>query len=217
MCAKLSLPRLMVVTDRHATGGRDLVDVLAAAAAGGARFFQVRERDLPPDVLSELVEDIKSALPPGTLIVVNGRPEMARECGCGLHLSAAAPLPEKPLPEPWGRAVHDEAETARALSDGARYLVVGTIYPTPSKPGFAGAGPQLVRRVVAAAGTVPVFAIGGVDEARIAELREAGAYGAAVRRAVLGAADPAAAARRLVRALGAHPSGRSGAASASAS
>ena len=74
-----------------------------------------------------------------------------------------------------------------------------------------------MRRVAAAAGAVPVFAIGGVDEGRIAELREAGAYGAAVRRAVLGAADPAAAARRLLRALGARPSGRSGAEAASAS
>jgi thiamine monophosphate synthase len=38
-----ALPRLCVVTDRKATGGRSLVDVVRAAREGGARLVQLRE------------------------------------------------------------------------------------------------------------------------------------------------------------------------------
>ncbi len=197
------LPSLMLVTDRHATRGRDIVDVVAAACGGGLRLVQVRERDLPALAVRDLVLDIHDAVPPGTLILLNGRPELALELGCGMHLSSAAPLPpDGERPEPWGRAVHDAAEAASASAAGATYLTAGTIFPTPAKPGFAGKGLPFLRQIVEAANGVPVYAIGGVDEERIADLRGAGAYGVAVRRVILEASRPGEAVRRLLAALG---------------
>ena len=195
-----SLPRLMLVTDRHFTNGRDLVDVIAEACTAGLRFIQVRERDLPGRIVRDLVRDLLDVVAPGTHIVVNGRAEVAEETGCGLHLPAAAPYAD-PLPALWGRAVHDEKEARRAVSGGARYLVVGTIFPTPSKPQDPGTGVGLIERIVAVARDVPVFAIGGVDAGRVAEVRSAGAYGVAVRRAILSAREPAAATRELLERL----------------
>lgn len=204
----IELSRLMLVTDRHVTAGRDLVDVIEDACRGGLRLIQLRERDLPADAIAELVEDLRAVVPADVTLLVNGRPDLAVELGCGVHLSSAAPQPDLVLPQPWGRAVHDEEEARRALSAGAGYLVAGTIYPTPSKPGFAGRGLAFVEAIVDLADPVPVFAIGGIELTRVAEVRAAGAHGIAVRRAILEAASPAEAARRLLAAAERAPSGR---------
>jgi thiamine-phosphate pyrophosphorylase len=198
-----ALPRLMLVTDRTVTGGRDLIDIVAQAVEGGVRFVQVRERDLPRDVLLELVLDLREALPSEVLVVVNGRGDVARETGAGLHLPAAAPLAGQERPEFWGRAVHTAEEAAAAAVEKPHYVVVGTIFPTPSKPQYPGAGLGLVTNVARACGDIPVYAIGGVDASRVPELRAAGAYGVAVRRALLQARRPKDAAKELLRAFGA--------------
>ncbi|MBP7147621.1 MAG: thiamine phosphate synthase [Acidobacteria bacterium] len=194
------LPRLMLVTDRRACATRELVEIVAGAAAGGLRLVQVRERDLPAEELLDLVGLIRAALGPGGTVLVNGDADSARRAGAGLHL-AAREAPADAPPRPFGRSVHDAEEARRALAERPDYLVVGTIFATDSKPGRAGAGPGLVRAVARLAGTTPVFAIGGIDETRVATVLAAGAWGVAVRGAILCAARPAEAARSLARAL----------------
>ena len=72
--ATLDLPRLMLVTDRRRTRGRDLVPCVAQAVSGGVGLVQVREPDLPDDELRELVRRIRDAVGTRTTIVVNGEP-----------------------------------------------------------------------------------------------------------------------------------------------
>ena len=59
------------------------------------------------------------------------------------------------------------------------------------------------REIVAAAGGVPVLAIGGITPERVRAAVGAGATGIAVRSDVLSAPDPEQAARLLARSLGA--------------
>jgi thiamine-phosphate pyrophosphorylase len=66
---------------------------------------------------------------------------------------------------------------------------VGSIYPTASHPDRQPAGPELVTRTARLG--LPVIAIGGVTPDRVAELKEAGAYGVAAIRALWHAVDPA--------------------------
>jgi thiamine-phosphate pyrophosphorylase len=194
--------RLMLVTDRHETHGRDLIEVVAAAVAGGVDLVQVRERDLPDDQLTVLLLRLRERLrsmPAG--ILVNGRPALARALGLGLHLAATAPRPDAPRPTCYGRAAHDEREARQALEDGVAYLVVGPVFPTSSKPGHPGAGLDLVTRVARLAARTPVFAIGGLTPDRVGPVLAAGAHGVAVRGAILAAPDPAATARAFADAL----------------
>jgi thiamine-phosphate pyrophosphorylase len=101
------------------------------------------------------------------------------------------------LPRGWiGRSVHDPAEAAAAVEEGADFLLVGSVYPTASHPGRPAAGLELVR--AAAAFGRPVVAIGGMDAERAARARDAGAYGVAAIGALWDAADPAAAAAALL-------------------
>jgi thiamine-phosphate pyrophosphorylase len=102
-----------------------------------------------------------------------------------------------------GVSVHGAREAVEAARDGANFLILGTIHPTPSHPGRDGAGPELIRATrdeLDAGGfdRVGIVAIGGIDAANMVETFAAGAAGVAVQRAVWEATDPAAAAGRLV-------------------
>ena len=69
------------------------------------------------------------------------------------------------------------------------------MFATPVKADKKVIGPAGVA-ALAAAVTVPVFAIGGIDESNIGRLVDVGVRRACVIRAVAGAADPEQAARR---------------------
>ncbi len=93
-----------------------------------------------------------------------------------------------------GVSTHTDVQIDAATE--ADYLGVGPVHPTPTKPGRPGVGLGLVRYAAAHA-MAPFFAIGGLNEANVDEVLEAGARRVAVVRAIAGADDPAEAARRL--------------------
>lgn len=193
-------PWLMLVTDRHLAPACGLVAVVEQAVAGGVDLVQVREKDLPDAELLQLTRAIVRAAAGRALVVVNGRPDVARQAGVGLHLPEAAPHPPEPPPL-WGRSVHGPDQAARAAATRPAYLVAGPVFPTDSKPGARPLGPQGLQAIVRAAAGIPVLAIGGIDPERVAPVLRAGAAGVAVRGAILKADDPRAAARSLRAAL----------------
>ena len=158
----VTLPRLMLVTDRLATRGRDLVDVVEAAVAAGVGLVQVRERDLSEAAVETLLGRLLDRLRGSDArLVVNGHPALARAFGIGLHLPAAAPTAAPRLTFT-GRSVHDEEEAMRARAEGVSYVVAGPIFPTGSKPGHPGAGLALLGRLGPIVAPTPIFAIGGL-------------------------------------------------------
>ena len=190
----------MLVTDRGATGGRGLVEIVSAAVEGGADAVQVREKDLADGELRELVMRVQQAVAGRALVLVNGRPSVAAETGAGLHLPAYAGALRQRFPV-WGRSVHSPREAGRRMEEGPGYLLVGHVFETESKPGRPGGGLGLVRETVEAAGSLPVLAIGGIDERNAGAVIGAGAAGVAVRGAVLHAREPEAAARSIREAV----------------
>ncbi len=195
----------MLVTDRHHSS-LPLPQAVARAVAGGVGVVQLREKDLPAGELLALALELRWAMTDKALLVINDRVDVALACHAqGVH------LPEAGLPVAVarrlvgegmlvGRSVHGLKEALRAQEEGADYVVLGPIYPTRSHPGTVGVGPQLVREVAGAL-KIPVLAIGGIDEGRVAEVVGAGAAGIAVISAILGSGDTLAAARRLREAL----------------
>lgn len=159
----------------------------------------------------------------GGWLVVNGRPDVALAAGArAVQLGRTALGVEETLRMvracagrlATGASVHDAEGALRAAREGADYIVLGTIYATPSHPGVEGSGPAAVsavrRRLTAhrlavhrpsARRPPPILAIGGVGADRIEEVTQAGAYGIVVGRAVWSAPDPARAALGLRRQL----------------
>jgi thiamine-phosphate pyrophosphorylase len=138
---------------------------------------------------------------------VNDRVDVALAVGAdGVHVgggSMPAAVARRLLP-PGARvgvSTHAPAEVAAAAAAGADFAFFGPVYATPAKAAFGPPQGEARLREAAAAAALPVLAIGGVTAARAAAVREAGAAGVAVVRAVLGADDPAAATRALLAAL----------------
>lgn len=209
------LPRLHLVTDdrlvgapgfeRRAAalldaGGSRVALHLRAPAAGGRRLYEIG---------AALVPEARTA---GALVLVNDRLDVALACGAdGVQLGARAigiPLARElvarapsvagahPLV---GASVHGVAEARAAAAAGADFLLVGTLYATPSHPGRSGSGTRVLRdlRELGA----PCIGIGGITPARVEEVREAGGWGVAVVRGVWDAVDAEAALHEYLRVM----------------
>lgn len=182
-------PVICMITDRHRLGaGSDdaLVERVAAAARAGVHLIQIRERDLDGRTLTRLVERCARAVRgTGARILVNDRVDVAIAGGAhGVHLrgdSVAAARVRAIAPEAFvvGRSVHtiDEARDA-ARDGGLDYLLFGTVFETPSKPGAAAVGTAMLAEVSGST-ALPVLAVGGVILERVPELARAGAAGVA--------------------------------------
>lgn len=214
----LAAARLYLCTDARRERG-DLADFADAALAGGVDIIQLRDKGSageqrfgPLEARDELAACeilAGAARRHGALFAVNDRADIARAAGADvLHLGQGdLPLaiareivgPDVLL----GASTHNADQAVAAARGEADYFCVGPCWPTPTKPDREAPGLPLVR-VAAESGTAkPWFAIGGIDERRLAEVLEAGARRIVVVRAITAAADPRAAAARLRSALAA--------------
>ena len=185
-------PVLCLVTDRARLGGatqddtRPLLALIAAAVDVGIDLVQVREADLGDRALVRLVTRAATlAERSSTRIVVNDRFDIALAAGAhGVHLKSRSVPAERlrpHVPAEWivGRSVHSLAEAQQVTAEpGLDYVVLGTVFPTRSKPGQAPLGVEPLRRAAAAV-PVPILAIGGITPERVAEVARSGAAGIA--------------------------------------
>ena len=195
-----ALPRVVLVTDRRATAGRDLVEVVRTALDVGLPAVQLREKDLSGRELFALAETLREATArSGALLLVNDRVDVAIAAGAdGVHLGGGS-MPvvvARRLVGPdalIGVSTHVPGE---APAD-ADFAFFGPVWETPGKTAVDPA--RLAEAVAATA--VPILAIGGVTAARVSEALAAGARGVAVIREILAAREPAAATQGLLAAL----------------
>lgn len=195
---------ITVVTDRK-RATRGLVELCREAARAGADFIQVREKDLESRDLFGLVAELVAAVSgTGARVLVNGRPDIALAAG-----AAGVQLPEDGLPVIGvkrafpamivGASRHDADGAGRAAAEGADFVVLGPLFPTPGKEGAA-LGLEAFGSIARGAG-LPVHAIGGIDAASAAGAVRAGAAGVAAIRPFLD--DPGRGVRELKAAVGA--------------
>ena len=191
----------MLVTDRHASAGRDLIAVVAAALDAGLPAVQLRDKDIPGGPLFALAERLRAATArTGALLFVNDRVDVALAVGAdGVHLGGGS-MPAEVARRLLGAdaLIGVSTHAPGEVPADADLAFFGPVYATPSKAGAQGEA-RLADAVRAAA--IPVLAIGGVTAARVPAVRTAGAAGAAVIRAILADTDPAAATRALLAAL----------------
>ena len=200
------LPRLHAITDAGVLAHADLgIRAAALAAAGPALALHARDRTATTRHLAAVAARfVALARPAEAAVLVSGRPDVAAAVGAqGVQLAATDLTPadaRRVMPRGWiGRSVHSAEEAAAARGEGADFLIVGPIYPTPTHPGSPGSGPGLIRACAAVG--LPVIAIGGVTAERIPELVAAGAYGVAAIRALWDGQDPARAATEILELL----------------
>ena len=142
----------------------------------------------------------------GVPLILNDRPDMVQDAGAdGVHVGqddvsverARGLLgPERII----GLSTHTPKQIDLALATGVDYIGVGPVHATPTKPGRAAVGTELVAYAAATA-EIPFFAIGGIELSTVGAAVAAGAKRIAVVRAITGAVDSESAARELRAAL----------------
>jgi len=190
---------------------RRIYEPLFAAAIP---VVQLRMKGAGAAAMLAVMDELCESRPPGTLLVVNDRLDVALAAGAdGVHLGqddlplAAARRIAVGCGKPElliGISTHDEAQAAAALRGGADYIAFGPVYTTSSK-----ANPDLVvglerLSALCRGSTRPVVAIGGITLDSAPAIAAAGAHCAAIISAVNSSSDIRAAAAQ-VQALFAGP------------
>jgi len=176
---------LYSITDRTQLQG-SVVSFVECAARAGVDWVQIREKDLSDTELYELARECAARISSmSTLLLVNGRPDIARAAGAhGVHLPSCSLSPasvRRIVPREFlvGVSCHDLAEVQCAEGEGADFAVFGPVFDTPSKRRF---GPPVgVSELARACGAVsiPVLALGGVTIENASSCMDAGAGGLA--------------------------------------
>jgi thiamine-phosphate pyrophosphorylase len=172
------------ITDRGQLGSMQaLIGTIARNLTAGVEWIQLRERELAARDLFALTQAVlQLPNPHGTKILVNDRTDVALAAGAaGVHLrghSIAASRIRAMAPADFliGVSCHSVDDVAWAESEGASFAVIAPVYETLGK------GPAVGLEMLAAAARsvrIPVLALGGVNESRIAECLQAGAAGIA--------------------------------------
>jgi thiamine-phosphate pyrophosphorylase len=136
------------------------------------------------------------------LFIVNDRPDITALCGAdGVHLgqddvppsAARRVVPSSCL---IGVSTHTIEQVEAAVTEAPDYVAVGPMFQTPTKPQDHIAGPRLLTETRDLT-SLPLVAIGGIEEHNVAEVIAAGANCVCVCSSVISQADVTAAASRL--------------------
>lgn len=200
---------LYLVTDALLTGGRGVVETVAAALDGGVTLVQLRD---PHGTTRALVETARALLavtrPRGVPLIVNDRVDVMLAAGAdGVHVGAhdMDPATARRLIGPdaiLGLSITTQAELDTFDLGPVDYLGVGPVFATATKPDAAPAMGVEGLAAIRLATALPIVAIGGLGLGNCSAAVAAGADGIAVVSAIMAAADPAAAAHALRGATG---------------
>lgn len=199
------VPRLHAVTDARILAAADLAERAAVLAVSAEIALHCRHAATAQAAVAATELFLRLARRASSRVLVNDRADIARATGAhGVHLPADG-LPiaaARTLVGPAalvGRSTHAPDDARRAAADGADYVVLGPIWPTPSHPNRPALGLRAVRDIRNLG--IPVIAIGGVTADRAAQCLDAGAWGVAAIAALWHAPDPGSAAARFLLSL----------------
>jgi thiamine-phosphate pyrophosphorylase len=199
---------LYLVTDRGLSRGRPTLEIVRAAVRGGVTCVQLREKTCSTREFIEEALKVKAFLKSsGVPLIIDDRVDVALAVGAdGVHLGQS----DMPLPAARslvgeamviGISVESIADAVEAQAGGADYLGVSPIFATPTKTDTAAPLGLAGLTAIRAAVTLPLVAIGGLNDRNAAEAVRSGADGIAVVSAIVAAENPEQAARHLKAAI----------------
>jgi thiamine-phosphate pyrophosphorylase len=190
----------IVDADAAARAGWTPIDLTRAFLAGGARFLQLRAKQMAGgaflDTAAAIVELARAS---GAIVIVNDRADIARLAGAeGVHVGQEdlAPRLVRLLvgdEAVVGLSTHTVEQLDRAFEEPIDYVAIGPVFGTLTKhTGYEAIGLDRVRDASrrASARGLPLVAIGGITLDRAAAVIEAGATSIAVIGDLLATGDP---------------------------
>jgi thiamine-phosphate pyrophosphorylase len=196
--------RLCIITDVNIQERFSHFELAEMAVKGGADMIQFRDKNMSTEKMIDTAAAIKKLCRKyRALLIINDRVDVAMAVDAdGVHLGqedfevkdATALLGKNKF---IGCTAHSLRQAKRAVQDGANYIGYGHIFTTYSK--LKKTAPKGIGElgIVCRAVSIPVLAIGGINENNIGLVVSAGAYGVAVIGAVARSRSPVTTVRKL--------------------
>lgn len=187
---------LYLVTDRSGMGDCEFESKIRSAVEGGCTMVQLREKNINSYLMYQRALSIKKITDEYHIpLIINDRLDIMLAVGAdGVHLGQQD-IPVKIARKLIGKdkiigvSTHCIEEAEKAERDGADYLGVGAIFPTTTKKDII-ITPVNVLREIKETVSVPVVAIGGINQNNINTLKGSHVDGVAVISAIMKSKDP---------------------------
>lgn len=186
---------LYAITDRGCIGQRDFFDAIEQALRGGITILQLREKGAGEAALIETAKRVKKLCAAYSVpLIVNDNYRAALAAGAdGVHVGiedASVAEIRRAAGEGFiiGATAKTVAQAQRAEAEGADYLGVGAVFPSPTKTNAIRITPEQFREIKASV-QIPAVAIGGISLENLPQLAPLHADGFAVVSAVFAAED----------------------------
>ena len=194
---------LYAITDRRWSDKQSFLFQIEEALRGGITMLQLREKNLSTDDYTELAKKVEALVSKYNVpFIVNDSLEAALLSGAdGVHMGQVDNIPsdirdkvgtDKIL----GLSAGSVREALKAEELGADYIGVGAVFNTSTKGDAKRVELSLLRKISASV-SIPIVAIGGINENNISELEGSGISGVSIISGIFAQEDVFSAAVRF--------------------
>ena len=187
--------QLYAVTDRGWVGKKTLYEQIEEALKGGVTIVQLREKNLDTAAFIEEAVKVKELCHRYNVpLIINDNVTVALKSGAdGVHVGIEdTPVEEIRKAVPYGFIIGATAKTVEqarsAERQGADYLGVGAVFPSPTKKNAIRITKEQLKEISSSV-AIPTVAIGGITLDNVDELAGGGMDGIAVVSAIFAADD----------------------------
>lgn len=199
---------LYLVTNREILKNKTLYEAVEDAILGGVTIVQLREKNLSYKEFLKIAKELKKLTDKYNIpLIINDNIQIAKEIDAsGVHLGQSDENIEKAKKilgknKLIGISVGNEKEAREAISLGADYLGIGTIFYTKTKKDIkTPIGIEGLKKVVTNI-TIPCVAIGGINKKNIKEIMQSGVDGVAIISDILEKDDIKKASEELINCI----------------
>ena len=204
----LSNCRLYGIVDMGYTAPEQVEARTHALIDGGVRIIQLRAKGVEQPLVKAWAIAMQTICRErGAIFVLNDYPEMAAEIGAdavhvgqdGGSLADVRKIVGQGVLV--GRSTHSLEQAMQARQEGADYIGFGPLFPTGTKPGRPSIGLDDITAAQEAAGDMPMFCIGGINETTLPAVLQAGARRVVIVSWLLQQEDIAGTAQSVIRQL----------------
>lgn len=199
--------KLYAVTDRTHLNGKTLVEAVELAIQGGVTCVQLREKNISyNEYISKAVEIREICHKYGVPLIINDNYRVALASGAdGVHVGiedTAVSEIRKNVGDNFiiGATAKTIEQAQKAQKDGADYLGVGAVFPSPTKTNAIRITPEKLTEICKSI-SIPVVAIGGINLENVHLIKNCGQSGIAVVSALFSQDDIKESAERLISEL----------------
>ncbi len=199
---------LYAVTDRAWTGKQTLYQQVEEALQGGVTMVQLREKELEQeDFIREAIRLKQLCERYQVPFIINDNLEVAIKAGAdGVHvgledMSVSQIRQRMGADFIIGATAKTVEQAKKAEAEGADYLGVGAVFPSPTKTNALRITKERLREICSSV-RIPAVAIGGIHLDNVWEIAGGGMCGIAVVSAIFGAEDIVVATKRLRKVAG---------------